>query len=88
MENLLLTAQEVADVLKISRALAYQWMRNGTLPALRAPVGCVVRVPKTALEQWIETHTRYDDRVSDQAHCRVPGAAARRHSHFSEEEEA
>jgi len=55
---MLLTAQEVAALLRISRALAYRWMQDGTLPALKAPQGRVVRVPRRALERWIEEHTR------------------------------
>jgi predicted DNA-binding transcriptional regulator AlpA len=31
----LLRAGEVAKVLRISRALAYKWMKTGVLPALR-----------------------------------------------------
>jgi len=56
--QLLLTAHEVAALLKISRALAYRWMQDGTLPALRAPQGRIVRVPRAALEQWIDRNTR------------------------------
>ena len=55
---LLLRGTEVAAVLGISRALAYRWMQDGTLPALHAPVGRVVRVPRAALQQWIEKNTR------------------------------
>jgi excisionase family DNA binding protein len=57
-DKLLLNAPQVAALLNISRALAYRWMQDGTLPVLRAPSGRVVRVPRVALEQWIETHTR------------------------------
>ena len=56
--HLLLRGTEVAAALGISRALAYRWMQDGTLPTLRAPSGRVVRVPQAALEAWIETHTR------------------------------
>ena len=56
-DKLLLSAPEVAAILNISRALAYRWMQDGTLPALRAPVGRVVRVPRMALAQWIEDNT-------------------------------
>ncbi len=58
IDNSLLTARDVASKLKISRALAYRWMQDGTLPALRSPIGRVVRVPGAALEQWIERNTR------------------------------
>jgi excisionase family DNA binding protein len=56
--RLLLTAHEVASLLSISRALAYRWMQDGTLPALRAPQGRIVRVPREALDQWIAKNTR------------------------------
>ena len=58
IDKLLLNAPEVAAILNISRALAYRWMQDGTLPVLRAPVGRVVRVPRAALEQWIAQNTR------------------------------
>jgi len=57
-DRLLLNALQVAALLNISRALAYRWMQDGTLPVLRAPAGRVVRVPRVALEQWIEENTR------------------------------
>jgi excisionase family DNA binding protein len=57
-DKLLLNAPQVAALLNISRALAYRWMQDGTLPVLRAPSGRVVRVPRAALEQWIEENTR------------------------------
>lgn len=57
-DRLLLNAPQVAALLNISRALAYRWMQDGTLPVLRAPAGRVVRVPRVALEQWIEENTR------------------------------
>ncbi|MBM3561292.1 MAG: helix-turn-helix domain-containing protein [Alphaproteobacteria bacterium] len=57
-DRLLLNAPQVAALLNISRALAYRWMQDGTLPVLRAPSGRVVRVPRAALEQWIEENTR------------------------------
>ena len=58
-EKLYLSAPEVAALLNISRALVYRWMQDGTLPVLRAPGGRVVRVPRQALEQWLDTHTAY-----------------------------
>lgn len=57
-DKLLLNAPQVAALLNISRALAYRWMQDGTLPVLRAPAGRVVRVPRAALEHWIEENTR------------------------------
>lgn len=63
---LLLRGNEVAAALGISRALAYRWMQDGTLPVLRAPSGRVVRVPRAALEQWIEAHTRRANSTGDE----------------------
>ena len=54
---LLLRGTEVAAALGISRALAYRWMQDRTLPALHAPAGRMVRVPRAALEEWIEKYT-------------------------------
>ncbi len=55
--RLLLRGPEVADALGISRALAYRWMQNGTLPTVR--VQRSVRVPRESLMLWIEKNTRY-----------------------------
>jgi len=51
----LLRAGEVAKVLRISRALAYKWMKTGVLPALRH--ARYTRVPEDALERWITQRT-------------------------------
>lgn len=53
---LLLRGGEVADALGISRALAYRWMQNGTLPTIR--VSRSVRVPHDGLLRWIEKNTQ------------------------------
>lgn len=76
-DKLLLNARDVASILSISRALAYRWMQDGTLPALRAPRGRVVRVPRAALEQWIEKNTRAGDSAHP-AEASVIRAEARR----------
>jgi excisionase family DNA binding protein len=55
--RLLLRGGEVANVLGISRALAYRWMQNGTLPTIR--VSKSVRVPSEGLRAWIERTTQY-----------------------------
>jgi excisionase family DNA binding protein len=54
---LLLRGIEVAKELGISRALAYRWMQNGTLPVVRVPGSKTVRVPGAALLAWIESRT-------------------------------
>jgi len=57
-ERLLLRGGEVAQMLGISRALAFRWMHVGLLPTVRMP-GCrSVRVPKAALLRLIEQRTQ------------------------------
>lgn len=46
-------------MLGVSRALAYRWTLDGTLPVLR--VGRTVRVPRAALLAWINSNTRAAD---------------------------
>ena len=53
--RLLLRAPEAAEILGISRALAYRWMQDGTLPTVR--VGGTVRVPRELLLDWVEKNT-------------------------------
>lgn len=45
------TVEEVADILRISRALAYRWVAEGRLPVIK--IGRVTRIPKLELEQWM-----------------------------------
>ena len=49
--SLLLTVSEAAQVLRISRNLAYELVARGELPAVR--LGRVIRVPRFGLESWI-----------------------------------
>jgi excisionase family DNA binding protein len=56
--QLLLRGGEVARELGISRALAFRWMQNGTLPVVRVPGARTVRVPRAALMAWIERRTQ------------------------------
>ena len=55
IERLLLRAPEVAAMLGISRALAYRWIMDGTLPSVR--IRRAVRVPRAALLAWIAART-------------------------------
>lgn len=55
-DRLFLRAAEVAEELGISKALAYRWMSEGTLPSVR--VGGTVRVPVDALLQWAKANVR------------------------------
>lgn len=57
-ENLLLKGPEVAQILNISRPLAYKWMQQGILPTVRVPGARVVRVPREALLDWIKRNTQ------------------------------
>jgi excisionase family DNA binding protein len=57
-ERLLLKGSEVADMLNISRALAYRMMAAGELPTVRPASGRAIRVPREALLKWIEKQTR------------------------------
>jgi excisionase family DNA binding protein len=55
---LLLRGVEVAEVLGISRALAYRWMAGGVLPTVRIRGSRAVRVPREALLDWVERNTQ------------------------------
>jgi excisionase family DNA binding protein len=54
-ERLALKVPEAAMLLGISPSLAYEWVNAGILPAIR--VGNAVRIPRRALEAWIEERT-------------------------------
>src|ERR1700694_2657815 len=56
-DRLLLRGREVAMLLGISRALAFRWMQNGTLPVLRLPGSRTVRVPRAELLKFIADRT-------------------------------
>lgn len=56
-DRLLLKGSDVADELGISRALAYRWMQNGTLPVLRVAGARSIRVPRQALLDWVKENT-------------------------------
>ena len=51
METQLLKPAEVADILRISRAMAYAMLKRGTIPKVR--IGNVVRVKRSDLEQFL-----------------------------------
>jgi excisionase family DNA binding protein len=52
MEVQLLKSDEVAEILKISRAMAYKLMQRGEIPAIR--IGTAVRVRVEDLENYVE----------------------------------
>jgi putative molybdopterin biosynthesis protein len=63
MDIELLKPDEMADVLKISRAKAYTMLRRGELPTVR--IGSLVRVRRSDLERYI--HERGTTDPSGQA---------------------
>ena len=55
-EPLLLKAEEVAKLLRIGRSKVFAMLAAGELPVVR--LGRSVRVPRAALEGWIEERTQ------------------------------
>ena len=55
-DTLLLRVEEVAQLLGLSRSKVYEMTASGELPVVR--MGTAVRVPKKALEGWIEQNTQ------------------------------
>jgi excisionase family DNA binding protein len=53
----ILAVEEVAAVLRVSRALAYQLVRQPGFPLVE--VGRRMLVPKAALVQWVEQRSGY-----------------------------
>lgn len=54
-QRLLLRAEEVAEVLGVSRSKVWELIWAGDLPVIR--MGRLVRVPRSRLEDWIESRT-------------------------------
>ena len=52
----LLRVGEVAELLGLSRSKVYAMTASGELPVIK--IGTAVRVPKKALEEWIERNTQ------------------------------
>ena len=63
MEERLLKPAEIAEILQVSRALAYSLLQRGEIPAIR--IGTVVRVRRIDLEQYIneKAHQKNRDKV-------------------------
>ena len=53
---LLLSVPEAGRLIGVGRARAYELVNNGVLPSLRYGRRCI-RVPRKALEGWIEANT-------------------------------
>jgi putative molybdopterin biosynthesis protein len=56
MSELLLSVEDVQQLLGIGRWKVYELVTRGELPVLR--IGRLVRIPRPALEEWIEANTR------------------------------
>jgi excisionase family DNA binding protein len=54
-ETTVLTIPEVAKLLRISEASAYNACARGDLPSVR--VGALLRVPRVALDRWLDART-------------------------------
>ena len=52
MEKLLLKPAEVTEMLGIARSRVYEMLTRRELPSVR--IGSSVRIPASALQQWIE----------------------------------
>jgi excisionase family DNA binding protein len=59
----LLTPDQVAEILSVSRARVIAMARGGGLPSLR--LGREYRFPRANLNAWIEQHTAYADAVGE-----------------------
>ena len=63
MEPLLLRAGEVAKLLGLGRSTVFALLAAGELPVVR--IGRSVRVPRVALERWVDERTDHDTRRGD-----------------------
>ncbi|MPM60594.1 hypothetical protein SDC9_107446 [bioreactor metagenome] len=54
-EKLLLTVEDVAQLLSISRAKAYQLTHQDNFPIVK--IGSCIRIYKNALIEWIENNS-------------------------------
>lgn len=58
----LLTVPEAAKLLRISRNLAYELVARRELPSVR--LGRVIRIPRSALDAWMEERIKATDPAS------------------------
>ena len=57
---LFLTVMDVANLLGISRASAYELVRQETFPKLKIVQGRTI-IPRDRLLEWLDEQTRYDE---------------------------
>ena len=56
MERLLLTVDETAEALALSRSTIYRLLRSGDLVATR--IGTAVRIPESSVRRFVDTRIR------------------------------
>ena len=56
MQRLLLTVDEAAEALAVSRSTIYRLLKSGDLVATR--IGTAVRIPEQALRRFVDARTR------------------------------
>ena len=57
---LILTVMDVANLLGISRASAYELVRQENFPKLKIVQGRTI-IPRDRLLEWLDEQTRYDE---------------------------
>ena len=57
---LFLTVMDVANLLEISRASAYELVRQENFPKLKIVQGRTI-IPRDRLLEWLDEQTRYDE---------------------------
>ena len=57
---MLLTVMDVANLLGISRASAYELVREDNFPKLKIVQGRTI-IPRDRLLEWLDEQTRYDE---------------------------
>ena len=63
LQPLLLRSGEVAKLLGLGRSTVFAMLAAGELPVVR--IGRSVRVPRVALERWVDERTDHDTRRDD-----------------------
>ena len=58
--SLFLTVMDVANLLGISRASAYELVRQENFPKLKIVQGRTI-IPRDRLLEWLDEQTRYDE---------------------------
>ena len=56
MQRLLLTVDEVAEALALSRSTIYRLLKSGDLVATR--IGTATRIPESSLRRFVDARTR------------------------------